>query len=112
MFFAIKTLIYYAPSYVQSPVKSSSSCYSLYFLIARNIKIKLCKVQLVPKGMKPMASRFPKPERTFRILLTLFHSIETVCKVVALLISNLEYSKDTRSGDSISMRSNRLCEGN
>lgn len=42
MFFAIKTLIYYAPSYVQSPVKSSSSCYSLYFLIARNIKIKSC----------------------------------------------------------------------
>jgi len=47
--------------------------------------------------MKPMTSRFPKPERTFRILLTLFHAIETVCKVLALLISNLEYYKDTRS---------------
>jgi hypothetical protein len=66
------------------------------FCIADKRKWRLGKVQLIPEGMKPMAARSPKPERTFRILFTVLHAIETVCKVGALLSSYLEYSKETR----------------
>lgn len=47
----------------------------------------------VPKGMKPMPSRSPKPERTFWVLFTLLHAVETVSKIVSLLSSHLEYTK-------------------
>lgn len=79
------------------PTSLCNCIISLIFSVLQKKKNgRLGKVQVIPEGMKPMVTGSPKPERTFRILFTLLHSIETVCKVGALLSSYLEYSKEAR----------------
>jgi hypothetical protein len=43
--------------------------------------------------MEAMAPFFPEPDRTFRVFFSLFHTVEAISKISALLSRNLNPDK-------------------